>query len=340
MEISNNIQIFVPNNMGRKIKHNYLVIQEEHKKGFSLKFLSKKYNIPLQSIYSHFQNKKISYNKDIVPRRKGYTVNDNYFDIIDTEEKAYLLGWMFSDGNVYKDRFSLKLKKEDGYMIEKLYSLFSNNYKLSENTKKTSLSKIISSKQITNKLKELGCIENKTLNGFSIPKISEHLFRHYLRGYFDGDGTISIRSDRPNQRQISICSIDKQFLEQLKNKLLEMNINTNISEEIRAGKSLKTPEGKILTNCKNMYRLCILTHKDRLKFYEFLYKNCSIKLERKYVLYNEYYTNTVLILENKDSKTVQRIGNETLINYDLLNEKTFKGRLKNIIFPRVPDNLM
>lgn len=87
MEISNNIQIFVPNNMGRKIKHNYLVIQEEHKKGFSLKFLSKKYNIPLQSIYSHFQNKKISYNKDIVPRRKGYTVNDNYFDIIDTEEK-------------------------------------------------------------------------------------------------------------------------------------------------------------------------------------------------------------------------------------------------------------
>lgn len=57
-------------------------------------------------------------------------------------------------------------------------------------------------------------------------------------------------------------------------------------------------------------------------------------------LYSEHYTNTVLILESKDSKTVQRIGDETLINYDLLNEKTFKGRLKNIILPRVPNNLM
>jgi len=324
--------------MGRKIKHNYLVIQEEHKEGKSLLFLSKKYNIPLQSIYTYFRTRKIPYNKEIIPRHEGYTVNDNYLDEIDNEEKAYFLGWMFSDGCVINNTFSLKLKREDGYMVEKLYNLFSNGYKLSTNIKNTSQSKIISSKQITNRLKELGCIENKTLNGFSIPNISDNLFRHYLRGYFDGDGTISVRTSRPNQRQISICSIDKQFLEQLQQKLLKFNINTIISEEVRKGKSLKTPTGKYLTNCKNMYRLCLLTHKDRLKFYEFLYKDCSIKLERKYVLYNEYYTNTVLILENKDSKIVQRIGDETLINYNFLNEKTFRGKLKNIILPRVSDN--
>ena len=60
-----------------------------------------------------------------------------------------------------------------------------------------------------------------------------------------------------------------------------------------------------------------------MKFYEFLYKDCSIKLNRKYVLYNAYYANTVLTLESKCSKAVQRIGDETFINYDLITDKTF-----------------
>lgn len=42
------------------------------------------------------------------------------------------------------------------------------------------------------------------------------------------------------------------------------------------------------------------------------YTDCNIKLERKYVLYSEYYTNTVLTLETKESKAVQRIGDEPL----------------------------
>lgn len=48
---------------------------------------------------------------------------------------------------------------------------------------------------------------------------------------------------------------------------------------------------------------------------------------RKYILYKEYYANTVLILESKDSKITQRIGDETFINYDLITKNTFyKGR--------------
>ena len=132
---------------------------------------------------------------------------------------------------------------------------------------------------------------------------------------------------RKNQIFVNICSIDKSFLEQLKNKLLEYNINSTIYKEKRKGKSLKLPNGNYTTNGIDMYRLLITSHVDRLRFYEFLYKDCSIKLERKYKLYNEYYVNTVLTLESKNSKAVQRIGDETLINYDLVTDTIFyKGK--------------
>lgn len=70
-----------------------------------------------------------------------------------------------------------------------------------------------------------------------------------------------------------------------------------------------------------MYTLRIEKHENLLKFYEFLYKESNIKLERKYKIYKEYYANTVLTLDNKGSKAVQRIGNETYIDFEKL--KTF-----------------
>ena len=206
-----------------------------------------------------------------------------------------------------------------------MFSKFSSGYKIIALNNSKGMT--INSTTITNRLRELGCVENKTYIGFNLPILENSLYRHFIRGYFDGDGSISIRKDRSKQRLVSICSIDINFLEQLKNKLLEFNINSSIYKEKRKGKKLKLPSGKYTTNGIDMYRVLINSHKDRLKFYEFLYKDCSIKLERKYKLYNEYYVNTVLTLENKNSKVVQRIGDEPLINYDLLTNLTFyKGK--------------
>lgn len=54
-----------------------------------------------------------------------------------------------------------------------------------------------------------------------------------------------------------------------------------------------------------MFRLVISTHEERLKFYNFLYNNCNIKLERKYKKYTDYYNNiTKLIKDNKTNKEI------------------------------------
>ena len=309
--------------MGRKIKHNYDEVYKRHRNGESLKKISKDLGISIQSFYSHFQRMKWEYNKNIQPRHEGYYVNDNYLNVIDTEDKAYFLGWIFSDGTVFKNKLALRLKKSDIEIIKEMFSKFSNGYSVSENKTKTSKGIIISSNQLVEDLKNLGCIRNKSKIGFDIPNISNELFRHFVRGYFDGDGSISKRSARPNQMQVYICSPHKSFLEQLQNGLLEFNINSFINIEKRKGKLSKTPNGKMCMNNVDMYTLRFLSHKERLKFYEFLYKDCSIKLNRKYVLYNAYYANTVLILEDKNSNIVQRIGDETFINYDLITKYTF-----------------
>ena len=309
--------------MGRKIKHNYEQIYQRHLAGESLIKISKDTGIHIQCFYSHFRKMNWKYNKDIQPRHEGYFVNDNYLKKVDTEDKAYFLGWMLSDGYINGNRLFLKLKSTDESTIAKMFSKFSKGFSMYDNKLKTSKSMSISSNKMVDSLKKLGCVENKTKVGFSVPSIPDNLFRHFVRGYFDGDGSIGKRSARPNQVQVYICSINKTFLEQLQNKLLEFNIESSIQFEKRNGKTYKLPDNKITYDAIDMYKLCILTHKDRLKFYEFLYNDCSIKLERKYVLYNAYYVNTVLILEEKDSSTVQRIGDETLINYDLITDKTF-----------------
>lgn len=307
--------------MGRKVKHNYKELYQRHLDGESIKRISESTGVHVQCMYSYFRKNKWKYNKDIVPRQKGYTVNDSYLDEMNSEDKAYFLGWMLSDGYIQKNKIYLKLKKPDSYIIEEMFSKFSKGYKLLK--EKEARGKSVSSTKITNKLRKYGCVENKTVKGFKLPILPKELYRHFIRGYFDGDGSISIRTERKKQVIVSICSIDLLFLEQLKNKLKEFNINSSIYKEKRKGRKMKLPGNICSIGNYDMYRIVIGSHKDRLKFYEFLYKNCSIKLERKFKLYNDYYANTVLTLESKNSKAVQRIGDETLINYDLVTDRLF-----------------
>ena len=302
----------------RKLKHVYDVIYQRHLAGETILNISKDTGIHVQTIYTHFQKNNWEYNKNIQIRQDGYYVNDNYLDNINTEDKAYFLGWLLSDGCVSKNSISLKLKQDDEYIIGEMFNKFSKGY---ENGKSMSLS----STKMVGALTKLGCVENKTDVGFDLPDISKDLFRHFVRGYFDGDGTIAVRSDRPNQIQISICSVNNEFLIQLQEKLFEFDILSSIYKEDRKGKSLKRPDGKYSTNNKDMFRLTLTTHKEKMKFYEFVYNDCTIKLTRKYKKYEKYYLNIISILKAKNSNIVQCVGDKFTINYGLVTMKIFNS---------------
>jgi len=138
---------------------------------------------------------------DAVSLVPSYTKNYNFFNKIDTEEKAYFLGLMFADGNNYinKDgdyQISIVLQEQDKSILEKFRNLiiptkqlyfinrknknWSNCYRLK-----------FDDKIISNQLNNLGCVSNKSLV-LQFPALSNlDLQRHFIRGYYDGDGSIS-----------------------------------------------------------------------------------------------------------------------------------------------------
>ena len=136
-----------------------------------------------------------------VSLRKKISSNDTIFEKIDTEEKAYWLGFLYADGNVYYKeekvtyRIELGLAEKDLNNIEKFKNFLNctNEIKYRESTKSYRL--MIPSKKICNDLIKLGCVPNKSLI-LTFPteeQVPLELQKHFIRGYFDGDGSISYR---------------------------------------------------------------------------------------------------------------------------------------------------
>lgn len=105
-------------------------------------------------------------------------------------------------------------------------------------------------------------------NQLKFPKLNQKLISHFIRGFFDGDGSISISKKRPNLRRIEICCSSEIFLTELKNILQSNNVNCPIFREKRNNKS-------------SLYVLEWVNSKDILNLKKFFYKDANIYLKRK-----------------------------------------------------------
>ena len=133
---------------------------------------------------------------------REYQINEDFFDNIDTEEKAYILGFFYADGtncelNGSLIGISFTQLEQDIDILEKIKSAMEadyNFYKCIQPTNdKIKYKFSINSQKLSKRLSELGAPPKKSLilkfpdkNIFK----SEDLIRHFIRGYFDGDGCI------------------------------------------------------------------------------------------------------------------------------------------------------
>ena len=125
-------------------------------------------------------------------------VNQNYFDKIDTDAKAYFLGLLWADGglsnNRYRSQTLLKLIERDKYILDSFQKELKSDYKRIYRVEKfgqNTYSLTISSKRIFDALVNYNIVPNKTYLNLSLPTLSRHLIRHFFRGIFAGDGCIS-----------------------------------------------------------------------------------------------------------------------------------------------------
>ena len=212
--------------------------------------------------------------------------NENIFDVIDSEEKAYWLGFIYADGyiasaplnpNVRTEySFELSLASFDFKHLQKFADFIGYKQILYCDSKRCRLK--LGSKHFWNTLNNLGCTPQKTLT-LKFPKLeyfsNPSLIRHFIRGYWDGDGTLTWSNKEHTIPQMDVIStedvlngIQKYFI---KNKVLSdiKNIHNNTGDQD-------------ITK-----RLMYYAHKAfRVGF--FLYENSNVVLDRKKEIYLVY----------------------------------------------------
>ena len=214
--------------------------------------------------------------------------NEHYFDVIDTEEKAYWLGFIFADGNISKPerlvngktkpyyRIDVSLKYDDIEHLEKLRKALEmeapvrKSHTNFEQCERCRLG--WNSKHMWNILNNYGCTPKKSLT-LKFPNVSifasKKLVKHFIRGYVDGDGCLSYQDSNHTKASMNILGTEN-MLSNIQNWLpleFESKINDKRSENVKS-----------------------LSYQGRTAFYiaNYLYKNSNIRLERKYNRYLEY----------------------------------------------------
>lgn len=224
-------------------------------------------------------------------------IRHDFFKNISTELQAYLLGFYTADGSIDEKRktFRIHLSIKDSelvYLYKDIISpdarLFSvaDNYKTTgrdgkEITGHGSIGVDISSAILVNDLVELGIGYKKTYSDLTIPNIPENLIRHFVRGFFDGDGSISTylacekgKKDRV-RCGIQIDSKTKTLLENIQLFFKNNNIKFNLMYLKR----------------DDMYRISTSSREEIKKLYLLFYKDSYFYLSRKFNKF-DYYVNT------------------------------------------------
>ena len=243
-----------------------------------------------------------------------YVYDKDYFKTIDTEEKAYWLGFIYADGTItrfYKNNdtekkeirsmtLEIALQEGDKSHLEKFRDCLHSDVPIHEKTirKKYKASRIrINCTSFCKDLIGLGCVPNKSLI-LEFPTdeiVPEHLLRHFIRGYFDGDGCIHYSENECYHKEreksylqysfVASFTGNEQFLKELKKVLEQQNIKVS---DLKFDKR---------SNAVNIY---IHNGNDSLvKLYNYFYKDSNIFLDRKFEKYNDAFNKIELWKQNK-----------------------------------------
>lgn len=243
-------------------------------KNENFKTIAKKLNVSQRSVPRVLQE----YGVNTRLKNRYVIKNENYFENIDTEFKAYALGFIYADGfvgvhndfcialsDVHDDNlaFLSVLKEELGITLEIKHGVSKQGY--------GSYTLKFSNEKIVKDLNKHGVYTCKSLVMTDMPKLKEELYGHFIRGYFDGDGSIYNYFDIYDKRQRWGMEIlgTPDFLSKVQ-KILIKNCN------------VKETKLHNVNHVKNLTRISYKGIKSLMKIRDFLYENATIYLEYKY----------------------------------------------------------
>lgn len=252
---------------------------DEYQSGMSLSKISEKYHLNRHTLSRNLQGAGIQ-----VTRRK-YQLNEDVFSIL-TSDSAYWLGFIAADGCILVTGsdpnpkvLSFNLNVRDKEHLEKFKKFCDSNAIITENLSVegygagTTLAHLeINSRRLVSDLEKYGICRAKS-NILQPPNIPPEFFLDWIRGYIDGDGSISILNN--GNAQISIVGTKEVLL------FINKIINNN------RPRKLYHPSTNPL---KNTYQLGYGGTKTIVQKLHLLYDNATSYLDRKYNKALEVYS--------------------------------------------------
>jgi len=210
------------------------------------------------------------------------SINENFFKNW-TSEMSYILGFIVADGCILKRKnrknsYIFNITNKEKHHLEKIKKAMSAaaplGLKRSGYTKKKDCYFIqICNKEICKDLINLGILPRKTYNLNPI-KVPDKYFSDFVRGFFDGDGTVYIYEvNKVSQIKAGFVSSSLSFITKFNEQLCE---NLSIPEKAIHQTTDKRTRRKMI-----QYNICFYID-DCEKLAEFMYRdNFTLYLPRK-----------------------------------------------------------
>jgi len=272
------------------------------KDGVSNSNIIKKYNISQGCLTNIIKRN----GREHLISNKRYEVDQNYFENIDDQDKAYWLGFLYADGYVRmkygrSGHLKIRLKNTEIDHLKLFNKCLKSNYPI----KNDILSKVkvdgrehislccdlhIYNTKLVKDLFKWGCVNKKSMIIEFPTFLNDELMRHFIRGYFDGDGCFSYQ--KKNQC-ISFVSGSLNFIKDLdyylKKNILKVENNINFEE-------------------KRFYTLNYTTQSFFIEFYKFIYENANLCLKRKKNKFDNYIkekSHTIIDMFDKNGRLIK-----------------------------------
>lgn len=273
-----------------KLRYNEIYISPEDREKIKDLYLSGNSTVKIGQLFG-VSHKKIAriLEEFGIPRtgvgRRKYELNEYYFDEIDTPNKAYILGFLCADGSNNRDKctVSMSLEERDFDILEKIrkeiesekeleFLDYSNKHNFGY-TYKNQYRLLLFSSHICDALIKHGVIPNKSL-ALDFPNIREDLLAHFIRGVFDGDGSI-YQGKRATKFTLTITSTNS-FCSTLKDIIKDiLEINCHVYDA---------------SNHNGITKVFTISGRNQVKkFMDWMYNDAELFLQRKYDRYLNYF---------------------------------------------------
>lgn len=201
--------------------------------------------------------------------------DERYFQSIDTEHKAYFLGFISADGHIRKNLqcCQISIQLQDKLLLVKLTTalgLDESRIKHRIHKSKHEMVELyLSSRFMCEDLFSIGLTHNKSFDlKINSGKIPDHLLNHFVRGYSDGNGSFY------EGKNLRIYTASKEFSNQLMNWLSV----PNSTPVLRVDKNTR----------KNPLYVIYLSHKAAMNSIDWIYQNQTICLDRKFTQFSRF----------------------------------------------------